>query len=79
MKVKILDPRYGDQNVEMTPQQLVNEIEARKESGRLGFVKFDDQTALEYETAKKTGLLEYITEKERQGASATLVPVIAGG
>jgi len=77
MKIRRLDPAYGDQVLELTPEQTTDLILEEKKQGRVGFVKFSDGQILEMMT--RTGILEQIREKEEVGATAAIIPIIAGG
>lgn len=77
MKIRRLDPRYGDQVLELTAMEATDLILEEKKEGRVGFVKFDDGQILQM--MERTGILQQLQEKERVGASAMIVPIIAGG
>jgi len=77
MKIRKLDPEYGDQVLELTPLEATDLILQEKEEGRVGFVKFSDGQILEM--MNRTGILEQLQEKESEGSMATIVPIIAGG
>ena len=77
MKIRRLDPAYGDQVLELTPEQTTELILEEKEKGRVGFVKFSDGEILNM--MDRTGILQQIQEKESSGSMATIVPIIAGG
>lgn len=77
MKIRRLDPAYGDQILELTPEDATKLILEEKEKGRVGFIKFSDGEILEMMT--RTGILQQLREKESDKVSATIVPIIAGG
>jgi len=77
LKIRKLDPKYGDQVLELTAVQATDLILEEKDAGRVGFVKFDDGQILEM--MERTGILQQLERKEQEGASATIVPIIAGG
>lgn len=77
MKIRILSPKHGDQVVELAPQEATKLILQEKKAGRVGFVKFSDGEIMEM--MERTGILQQLERKEQEGASATIVPLIAGG
>jgi len=77
LKIRKLDPAYGDQVLELSAAEATDLILEEKREGRVGFVKFDDGDVLEM--MERTGILQQLERKEQEGASATIVPVIAGG
>ena len=77
MKIRRLDPRLGDQVLEMTAQEATDLILEEKKQGRVGFVKFSDGGVLGM--MERTGILQQLQEKEQAGISTMIVPIIAGG
>jgi len=77
MKIRKLDPAYGDQVLELAPAEATELILAEKDVGRVGFVKFSDGDILDM--MNRTGILQQLEAKESSGAMATIVPIIAGG
>ena len=77
MKIRVLSPQHGDQVVEMAPQEATELILKEKSAGRVGFVKFSDGDIMDM--MERTGILQQLERKEQEGASATIVPLIAGG
>ena len=77
LKIRMLSPFYGDQVVEMAPLEATELILEEKEKGRVGFVKFSDGDVMDM--MERTGILQQLERKEQEGASATIVPIIAGG
>jgi len=75
-----LDPKAGDQHVQMDSQQALQFIQERKDEGKVVFGVWegsDEQLALETEMMNKTNLLQVL--EERQGETLRLVPVVGGG
>ena len=77
MKIRRLDPQYGDQVLELSAVEATDLILEEKEKGRVGFVKFSDGEVLQM--MERTGILQQLEQKESEGASARIVPHIAGG
>ena len=77
MKIRRLNPAYGDQVLELSPMEATDLILTEKEKGHVGFVKFSDGDILDM--MNRTGILQQIEAKESSGAMATIVPIIAGG
>lgn len=93
MDVKIFDPEEGDRDEKgLTPVRAGQLMLLERQKGRVGFVKFTDDTQLTlpqvprtYTAAQiqdmleSTGILEQLEEKEALGLDATLVPAVGGG
>lgn len=75
MKVIFRDPKYGHQELDLTPEETADFILEKKRLGRVGFVKFSDNQVLEM--MERTGILQQLEAKRDQ--AVTIVPAVGGG
>lgn len=87
-----MDPKHGDQVLELTPRKAAKLILEKRRENKVGFVKFSDDTQMDLprvprtytgaqiqEMLERTGILQQLEEKDRLDVDATLVPIVGGG